>query len=131
MTGAERRPPAPDRRSGMKKMTEVYGFTADPDDAPGDFLSYTVDHLFGDLWSRPALNIAERRLLTIGVLAAQGQSDLLDVQFGAALDNGEMTDEQVRETVVHLTHYVGWALGAGVNNAAERVLGRRHKDGTP
>jgi 4-carboxymuconolactone decarboxylase len=129
---AERRPPAPDRRRGMAKINEVYNFAVDPDSVPGDFVAYTVDHLFGDVWCRPGLSLFERRLLTIGVLAALGQKDLLDVQFQSALDNGELDEDQVREVVIHLTHYVGWPLATGVSEAAERVIGRRTKDsGTP
>ena len=108
-------------------MQAVYNFRVDPDSAPGDFVAYTVDHLFGDVWARPGLDIPERRLLTIGVLAALGQTDLLDVQFQSALDNGELSEDQVREVVVHLTHYVGWPLATGVNAAAERVIARRHQ----
>lgn len=108
-------------------MQRVYNFTVDPDDVPGDFVAYTVDHLFGDLWARPNMEIAQRRLLTIGVLAALGKTDLLDVQFQSALDNGEMGEEQVREIVLHLAHYVGWPLATGVNEAAERVIARRRK----
>ena len=126
MTG-ERRPPRPDRAAGMEKMREVYNFNVDPDAVPGDFVAYTVDHLFGDVWSRPALDIVQRRLMTIGVLAALGKTDLLDVQFQSALDKEELTEEQVREVVVHLTHYIGWPLATGVNEAAERVIARRHR----
>ena len=71
-----RRPPAPDRQRGMDRMQEVYGFNGDPDIGPGDFMAYTVDHLFGDVWYRPGLDLLARRLLAIGVLAAQGQPDL-------------------------------------------------------
>ena len=125
-----RRPPAPDRQRGMDRMLDVYGFNGDPDVGPGDFLAYTVDHLFGDVWCRPGLDVLARRLLAIGVLAAQGQPDLLDIQFGAALANGELDEHQVREVVIHLAHYVGWPLGAGVNNAAERSIAqhRKHED---
>jgi 4-carboxymuconolactone decarboxylase len=122
---AERRPPSPDRAKGMAKMQEVYNFSVDPDDVPGDFVAYTVDHLFGDVWCRPGLSVFERRLLTIGVLAALGKNDLLDVQFQSALDNGEVDEDQVREMVIHLTHYVGWPLATGINEAAERVIARR------
>jgi 4-carboxymuconolactone decarboxylase len=107
-------------------MQEVYGFNVDPEDMEGDFLAYTVDHLFGDVWSRPALSLGERRLVTIGVLAAQGQLDLIDVQFSAALANGELTEPQIRELVLHLAHYAGWAIGAKVNNVAEAVIARRN-----
>ncbi len=80
-------------------MQEVYNFSVDPDDVPGDFVAYTVDHLFGDVWSRPGLSVFERRLITIGVLAALGKNELLDVQFQSALDNGELDEDQVREVV--------------------------------
>jgi 4-carboxymuconolactone decarboxylase len=106
-------------------MQEVYNFNVDPDVVDGDFVSYTVDHLFGDVWCRPDLEVPERRLLTIGVLAALGRADLLDVQFQSALANDELTVDQVREIVVHLAHYVGWPLATSVNEAAERVIARR------
>ena len=124
---APRRPPAPDRARGMAKMQEVYNFTVDPDAVEGDFLAYTVDNLFGDVWCRPGLSVFERRMVTIGVLASLGKTDLLDVQFQSALDNGELTEDQVREVVVHLAHYVGWPLATDVNGAAERVIARRRK----
>jgi 4-carboxymuconolactone decarboxylase len=120
--GIERRPPRADRQAGMARMSEVYGFTADPDRSAGDFVAYTVDHLFGDVWSRPGLDVAARRLITIGALAAQGHEDLLEVQFSSALKNGELDVGGVREVVLHVTHYVGWALGAKANNAAERAI---------
>lgn len=122
-----RHPPSPDRRAGMAKMREVYNFSVDPDDVPGDFVAYTVDHLFGDVWCRPGLAVPERRLLTIGVLAALGRTELLDVQFTSALANGELTEDQVREIVVHLAHYVGWPLATAVDEAAERVIARRRE----
>ena len=121
----ERRPPSPDRARGMAKMQEVYNFSVDPVDVPGDFVAYTVDHLFGDVWCRPGLSLFERRMLTIGVLAAFGRMELLEVQFQSALDNGELDEDQVREVVVHLVHYVGWPLATGVSEAAERVIARR------
>ena len=126
---AEHRPPRPDRAAGMEKMQAVYNFRVDPDTVEGDFVAYTVDHLFGDVWCRPGLEMLQRRLLTIGVLAALGRTDLLDVQFQAALDNDELAEAQVREVVVHLTHYVGWPLATGVNEAAERVIARRRPAG--
>ena len=123
-------PPAADRSRGRQRMEDVYGFSADPDSSQGDFMAYTVDHLFGDVWSRPGLDLETRRMLTIGVLAAQGQHDLLRVQFDAALANGEMTETQIRELVIHLAHYAGWPLAAGANNAAEAAIAHRSKDAT-
>lgn len=119
--------PGTARAEGMAKMQEVYGFSVDPDAIEGPYVDFTVDHLFGEVWTRAALGNRDRRLMTIGVLAALGQPSLMEIQFDAALERGELTEEQVRETVVHLAHYVGWPLSTGVNEAAERVIARRHR----
>ena len=115
------------RARGLAKMEEVYQFSVDPDRVPGDFAALTVDHLFGTVWTRPGLGVAERRLLTIGVLAALGQKGLLEIQFRSALARGELDADQLREVVIHLTHYVGWPLGSGVNEVAERVISAADK----
>ena len=113
------------RERGMAKMEEVYGFSYDPATIPGGYVDVTVDHLFGDIWTRPGLDVRDRRMLTIGVLAAQGMPKLLEIQFGAALEREELTEHQVREIVVHLAHYVGWPLSTGANAAAEKVIAAR------
>jgi 4-carboxymuconolactone decarboxylase len=124
-TGAERDADSP-RARGMAKMEEVYGFSVDPDQIAGPYVDFTVDHLFGAVWTRPELDTRDRRLMTIGVLAALGQSQLVEIQFRSALLRGELTEEQVRETVVHLAHYIGWPLSTEVNAVAEKVIAQRH-----
>ena len=122
---SDRSEPSPRRSAGMEKMKEVYNFSVDPEKIPGDFVDITVDHLFGTIWARPALGVPERRLLTIGALSGIGRKELLEVQFRSALERGEMDEDQVREVVVHLTHYVGWPLGTVLNEAAESVIASR------
>jgi 4-carboxymuconolactone decarboxylase len=119
------------REAGMAKMQEVYGFSVDPATLPGGYAEMTVDHLFGAVWTREALGIRDRRLLTMGVLAALGKTDLMDIQFNSALEREELTVEQVREIVVHLTHYIGWPLSTGLNQTAEQVIARRAKAAAP
>jgi 4-carboxymuconolactone decarboxylase len=121
------RDPGSARARGIAKMEEVYGFSVDPDEIEGPYVDATVDHLFGAVWTRPGLDVRDRRLMTIGVLAALGQSQLVEIQFQAAMSRGELTEEQVRETVLHLTHYIGWPLSTGVNAVAEKVIAQRRK----
>ena len=113
------------RTAGMAKMQEVYGFNVDPASVPGRYTDITVDHLFGTVWTDDTLDLPLRRLLTIGVLAAQDKPELLELQFDSALERGELTVDQVREVVVHLTHYVGWPISLGISTAAEKVIRRR------
>jgi 4-carboxymuconolactone decarboxylase len=115
------------RAAGRAKMDEVYGFSVDPDTIAGPYVDVTVDHLFGAIWTREALDTRDRRMLTIGVLAALGQANLLEIQFRSALEREELTEEQVREIVLHLAHYIGWPLSTGVNAAAEKIIAARAK----
>lgn len=115
------------RARGIAKMQEVYGFSIDPADVPGPYAAATVDHLFGAVWTRPGLDVGQRRLLTIGALAALGQPDLLEIQFRSSLERGELDVDQIREVVLHLTHYVGWPLSTGMNASAERVIAQWEK----
>jgi 4-carboxymuconolactone decarboxylase len=119
--------PVDRRAAGIAKMQEVYGFSIDPADVPGPYAAMTVEHLFGTVWTRDALGMRDRRMLTIGVLAALGKTDLLDIQFNSALDRDEFTVEQLRELVVHLTHYIGWPLSTGMNQVAEQAIAKRAK----
>ena len=118
------------REAGMAKMQEVYGFSYDPDEVSGGFVDVTVDHLFGEIWTREGLSLRDRRLITIGALSALGLPHLLEIQFTSALANEEVDEETVREIVVHLAHYVGWPLATGLNEAAEKVIARRAKAAT-
>lgn len=108
------------RRRGLEKMSEVYGWEFQ--DGPGDFFGYTADHLFADIWNRPGLETRDRRLLLVGMLAAQGATDVLEIQLGAAYHNGELDADALREIVVFLAHYAGWPVAARLNNVVETIL---------
>lgn len=113
------------RRKGLDKMNEVYAW--DMPDMPGEYFALTVDHLFGRIWTRPGLSMRDRRMAVIAVLTAQGQSDLLEVQVNAVLQNEEVTLDELRELAVFITHYVGFPLGSRLNSAIERVASKRKK----
>ncbi len=121
------------RRRGLEKMEQVYGFDmTDPGDTAGDFFRYTADHLFGDIWQRPGLSDRDRRLLLIGLLAGQGAADVLGIQVPAAHANGELDDEALREIVIFVCHYAGWPQGARLNSIVEETIAtaRRAREGS-
>jgi 4-carboxymuconolactone decarboxylase len=98
-------------------------------DGPGEFFRYTVDHLFGEIWSRPGLSNRDRRLLILGVIAASGQLDVIPLQAEAALANAELSAEELREAVIFLTHYVGWPRGAAINGSVESRIAHHERQG--
>lgn len=113
------------RRRGLETMEKVYGF--DMSDGDGDFFGYTADHLFADIWNRPGLSDRDRRLLLIGLLAGAGQADVLGIQVPAALANGELDDQALRETVIFLCHYAGWPMGARLNSIVEEAIAKARR----
>jgi 4-carboxymuconolactone decarboxylase len=111
------------RQRGLAMMSQVYGWEVQ--DGPGDFFAMTVDHLFAQVWTRPGLTVRDRRLLLIGLLIGQGMHDVAELQIDAALGNGELDADQLREIVIFLTHYAGWPSGAKLSMQAEKLIGAR------
>ena len=109
------------RQRGLAKMSEVYGWEVQ--DGPGDFFGITVDHLFADIWTRPGLTMRDRRLLLLGLLVGQGQQDVADIQIGAALRQGDLTPDDLREVAIFLTHYAGWPSGSRLSMQVEKLIG--------
>lgn len=114
------------RQRGLDMMKKVYGWDL-PADVPGDFFAVTIDHLFAEIWTRPALTIRERRLLLLGAVAAQGNVDIAKIQLTAALHNEEFDATQLREIALFLTHYVGWPNGTKLDQAVGAVLAEAKK----
>ncbi len=81
-----------------------------------------IEQLFAEVWTREALSIPTRRLLTLGVLAAQGKFDVVAIQLQRVLRTGELTVLQVREIVIHLTAYVGYPSSGDLMRAAETAI---------
>ncbi|MFD1543734.1 carboxymuconolactone decarboxylase family protein [Nonomuraea guangzhouensis] len=110
------------RERGLEMMRQVYGWEIG--DGPGDFFGITVDHLFAEIWTRPGLSMRDRRLLLIGALASRGFNDVLDIQLPAALGNGELSPDELREIAIFLTHYIGWPLGARLSVQIDTLIAK-------
>jgi 4-carboxymuconolactone decarboxylase len=114
-----------DRRArGEWMFHEVYGDVV-PLPPPGqrdDFLRLMLDQLFSEVWTRAALPIRDRRLLILGVIAAQGDGELFALQARAALANGELTREQIEEILITFAQYVGYPRASRLRSAAAAVL---------
>jgi 4-carboxymuconolactone decarboxylase len=113
------------RRKGLEKMNEVYGW--EMPDMPGDYFALTADHLFGTIWSRPGLSMREKRMLTLTCVTALGITDLAEIQVNAALHNGELSEEELKEMAIFLTHYLGFPLGSKLDGVVTKVADKRRK----
>ena len=115
------------RQRGLDMMSTVYGW--EMQDGPGDFFAHTADQLFAEVWTREGLTVRDRRLLLLGALAATGQTDVAEIQAGAALGNGELDGDQLLEIALFLCYYIGWPQGTRLNMMFGEVI-KKHKKAT-
>ena len=96
-------------RTGQAKMREVYAgdVVEIPEGAMG-FNDVMLRSLFGEVWTRDTLDIRSRRLLIMGVIVTLGHADMWKIQARAALRNGELTPDELRETLIMLAPYAGY-----------------------
>lgn len=74
-----------------------------------DLWACTTDFLFGDIWSRPGLNLRERELVTIGVLMA-AKADGIAIHMRNAHHLG-ITFAEIKEVILQSTFYLGMPKG--------------------
>ena len=112
-----------DYERGAAMMREVYA--GDIVDLPKGTMAFTdvmLESLFAKVWPRDVLSIRDRRLLLMGVIAAQGQTDVWAIQAKAALKRGELTPDELRETLVMLAPYAGYPNVASLVGDCEGAI---------
>ncbi|MGH9062596.1 MAG: 4-carboxymuconolactone decarboxylase [Acidimicrobiales bacterium] len=92
---------------------------AAPTPFTADFQDLITRYAWGEIWSRPGLDRRTRSCVTLGVLAALGCTEELDLHVRAALRNGLSPDE-IREVLLHTAVYAGVPRA----NTAFAVAGR-------
>ncbi|MEU8246131.1 carboxymuconolactone decarboxylase family protein [Nonomuraea sp. NPDC048916] len=93
-----------------------------------DSFGMAAERQFADVWSRGVLSVKERRLLLLGLLVGQGLDTDVPVQLDAGLRTGDLTENELREVVVFLTHYAGWTRGARLNTQVEELIANVRPD---
>ena len=75
--------------------------------------------LFGQVWSRPGLELAHRSMITIAALTALGREVELRAHIRGGLNLG-LTREQIAEVIIQMAFYAGQpAAHAGFRAAKE------------
>ncbi|MEX2480972.1 MAG: carboxymuconolactone decarboxylase family protein [Gammaproteobacteria bacterium] len=104
---------------GKDAMQRLFGRVPDEAALSSDFMQVTVSNLFGDIWNRPGLELAERSMITIAALTVLGRENELKTHLHGAKNIG-IPREKVEEMMLHLAHYGGWPTGvAGLRKVGE------------
>lgn len=84
-----------------------------------EFQSLITRYAWGEIWSRPGLDVRTRRILVIGTLVALSQWEELAMHVRAALGSGDLSADEVKEIVLQQAIY----CGVPASNAAFRIVG--------
>ncbi|MBW2667914.1 MAG: carboxymuconolactone decarboxylase family protein, partial [Deltaproteobacteria bacterium] len=125
---AEAKSDAQRRQDGAQAFKQVMGWEAPTDvvvrimeerlGALGDF---AIQHLMGEIWSRPQLSRRDRSLVTLAALISLGKTTELRVHIPAALRHG-MSREEVDEVILQLSLYLGYPTAVEAKNMSREIL---------
>lgn len=108
---------------GQDMIREVYaGDVVDMPEGTMAFYDVMMKSLFAEVWDRDVLPIPSRRLLIMGVIAANGQADTWKIQSLAALKRNELTPNELRETLIMLAPYAGYPNVATLIGPTEEAI---------
>jgi 4-carboxymuconolactone decarboxylase len=101
-------------------------FEANIEAVSPDLLSFIMEFVAGDVWTRNAIDAKTRSLVTIAVLGTLGRSRQLGEHVEGAISNGA-TEEEIVETLLHLSAYAGFPAAWDSLEVARRVFRTRHR----
>jgi 4-carboxymuconolactone decarboxylase len=100
--------------TGLREFAEVMTFDPPADSSPA-IGSGLIDFVFGEVWVRPGLSRRDRRFITLACVAAADATEPLEQHVYAALNSGDLTITEMRETVLHFAVYAGWPKASRFN----------------
>jgi 4-carboxymuconolactone decarboxylase len=119
---------------GWEKLKEVDGEAGErvidslKDIAP-DFARYLIEFPFGDIYSRPGLDLKSREIAVVAALTALGNATpQLKVHIHGALNVG-CTRQEVVEVIMQMAVYAGFPAALNGLFAAKEVFKERHASG--
>ena len=114
---------------GAAKLEDVYqGVVPVVPQGFMDFADIMTEDLFGAVWTRDALNVRDRRLIIMGVIAAIGGTSTWKIQCLAGLKRGDFDEEQLREVLIQATPYVGYPRAAEFTGITEEAIAQYNRE---
>jgi 4-carboxymuconolactone decarboxylase len=101
---------------------------AAPDDSSLTNTTGLIDFVFAEVWSRPVLSRRDRRFITLPCVAAADAEAPLKDHVYAALNSGDVSITEMRETVLHFAVYSGWPKASRFNMAVDEQWERIHRE---
>jgi len=112
---------------GLEKLREIDGEAGERvleslDGIAPDFARYLIEFPFGDIYSRPGLDLKSREIAVVAALTALGHAaPQLKVHIQAALNVG-VTRTEVVETIMQMAVYAGFPAALNGLAVAKEVF---------
>ena len=115
---------------GWAKLAQVDGKAAEAvleslSDIAPDLGRYIVEFGFGDIYSRPGLDLKSREIATVAALTAMGNAaPQLKVHINAALNVG-VSKTEIVEVIIQMVAYAGFPAALNAMALAKEVFAER------
>jgi len=112
---------------GLEQLREIDGEAGEKvieslQDIAPDLARYTIEYPFGDIYSRPGLDLKSREIATIAALTAMGNAQpQLKVHIQAGLNVG-LTQEEIVEVIMQMSVYSGFPTALNGIQVAKEVF---------
>jgi 4-carboxymuconolactone decarboxylase len=99
--------------AGMAVRREVLGqahvdrASAQTTALTAEFQDLITRYAWGEIWTRPGLDLRTRRILVLGTLVALGRFDEFRMHARAALNEGGFSEDDLKEIVLQQAIYCG------------------------
>jgi len=116
--------------TGWKKLAEIDGEQGEKvvealKDISPDFADLLIEFPFGDVYSRPGLDLKSREIATVAALTAMGTAaPQLKVHIHGALNVG-CTRREIIEVMIQMAIYAGFPAALNGLFAAKEVFDQR------
>jgi 4-carboxymuconolactone decarboxylase len=115
---------------GLAKLREIDGeagerVVASLSDIAPDFARYLIEFPFGDIYSRPGLDLKSREIAVVAALTAMGNAaPQLKVHIQGALNVG-VSRQEIVETIMQMAVYAGFPAALNGFAAAREVFAQQ------
>lgn len=122
-TQAERRTDGLDVMKSLAGRDDGEAMAARMEERHGALGSFAVDHVLGNLWSRPQLSRRDRSLIVVTFLSTIGASSELATHVEGAINHG-LSQDEIREVVNQVAGYGGFPMAMHATRIVDKTFAR-------
>jgi 4-carboxymuconolactone decarboxylase len=116
------------RQRGIDMIKKVYAGDVVTPPEGNVFTDVMLEQLFAEVWTRDVLSMRDRRILLMGIIAEKGEPMTFGIQVKAALKNGELEPDEVRELMLLIAQYAGYPRAASLLGIIEQKIAEVAKE---